>query len=143
MKPLFREIKRSLFISLWFVFLTFPLMVIKVNPLDRAVHWRWKNMLYVALVSFVLSLFVRGIMLRQKQRQIPERDKSRSILSHSFYERCLMSLYRKRSCSNRLLLCIGFPLCFFFLSDQYHDHSPNVRHTRARIKYRCWPCRSA
>ena len=35
-----KALKRSLLVSLWFVFLTFPIMVIKVNPIERTVTWR-------------------------------------------------------------------------------------------------------
>ncbi len=51
------HLKKALLIALWFCFLTFPIMVIKVNPYEETVLWRWQNMLYVALVSFFLSLF--------------------------------------------------------------------------------------
>ena len=48
--------KQSFFISLWFVFLTFPILVVRVNTIEKVVEWRWKNMLITALVSFLLSL---------------------------------------------------------------------------------------
>ena len=54
MKPL--KLKQSFFISLWFVFLTFPILVIRVNTIEKVVEWRWKNLLIAALVSFLLSL---------------------------------------------------------------------------------------
>ncbi len=49
------NIKQSVLIALWFVFLTFPLMVVKVNTLKNIVEWRWINMLWVAIGAFVLS----------------------------------------------------------------------------------------
>ena len=39
------ELKRSLMVAAWFAFLTFPLLVIKVDPIERTVLWRWENML--------------------------------------------------------------------------------------------------
>ena len=48
--------KKSLGISLWFVFLTFPFMVVKVNTLKDIVEWRWLNMLWVAIGAFLLAL---------------------------------------------------------------------------------------
>ena len=65
---------RSFLISLWFVFLTFPFMVIKVNPLERVIHWRWENMLYVAVASFVLSLFFREVGRRQAMRGTTQKE---------------------------------------------------------------------
>jgi len=60
------EIKKSLLVSLWFMFLTFPIMVIRVNPIERIVEWRWRNMLFVGLGSFILS-YVWRYMIRQKE----------------------------------------------------------------------------
>ncbi len=57
-----KEIQRCLLLSLWFVFLTFPIMVIKVDPFERIVHWRWENILYVAVGSFFLSLIFRMLL---------------------------------------------------------------------------------
>ena len=69
LSPSFQEIKRSFFIALWFVFLTFPLMVVKIDPLDRVVHWRWENMVYVGLAGFIFSFPGRWLMRRQQLRQ--------------------------------------------------------------------------
>jgi branched-chain amino acid transport system permease protein len=63
-----KEIKRSLLIALWFAFLTFPIMVIRVNPIERTVSWRWTNLLYVALGSFVISLLVKALVIRKERR---------------------------------------------------------------------------
>lgn len=64
-----QDLKQSFLISLWFVFLTFPLMVVRVNTMDQVVVWRWMNMLWVALASFVLSYFWRYMMTRQQMRK--------------------------------------------------------------------------
>jgi branched-chain amino acid transport system permease protein len=61
-----REIKKSFLVSIWFMFLTFPIMVIRVNPIEKAVEWRWKNMLFVGIGSFLLS-FVWRYMLKRKE----------------------------------------------------------------------------
>ncbi len=60
------EIKRSLLVSLWFIFLTFPIMVIRVNPIEKIVEWRWGNMLLVGIGSFVIS-FIWRYFIRQKE----------------------------------------------------------------------------
>ncbi|WP_321370455.1 branched-chain amino acid ABC transporter permease [uncultured Desulfuromusa sp.] len=64
-----QNLKQSLLVSIWFVFLTFPLMVVRVNTMDQVVVWRWMNMLWVALASFVLSYFWRYMMTRQQLRK--------------------------------------------------------------------------
>jgi len=65
------KLKQSLFISLWFVFLTFPLLVIRVDTLNKVVEWRWRNMWYVAAGAFVLSLAWRHF-LEKSGRVMPQ-----------------------------------------------------------------------
>ena len=60
------EIKKSFLISLWFVFLTFPIMVIRVNTIYDRVEWRWENMLFVGVGSFFFS-FIWRYLLRRKE----------------------------------------------------------------------------
>lgn len=59
--------KRSLLVSLWFVFLTFPLLAVRVDTIENTVQWRFMNCLYIGLGSFVLSFVWRYLMAR-KQR---------------------------------------------------------------------------
>ncbi|MCI5164920.1 MAG: high-affinity branched-chain amino acid ABC transporter permease LivM [Candidatus Electrothrix sp. GM3_4] len=58
----FQHLKKASLVALWFCFLTFPIMVIKVNPYEKTVVWRWHNMLYVALASFFLYLLSRAFL---------------------------------------------------------------------------------
>src|SRR5210317_2386597 len=60
------NVKRSLLVALWFVFLTFPLIVVKVNTLKSIVEWRWINMLWVAIGAFALSIVWRWAMARRQ-----------------------------------------------------------------------------
>ena len=60
------DIKRSFLVSIWFMFLTFPIMVIRVNPIEKVVEWRWKNLALVGIGSFLLS-FVWRYLLKQKE----------------------------------------------------------------------------
>jgi len=46
------------------MFLTFPIMVIRVDTIEKIIEWRWMNMIYVGLGSFVLS-FVWRYLLRK------------------------------------------------------------------------------
>ncbi len=63
------ETKRALKVALWFVFLTFPLMVIKVDPLEKTIIWRWENMIMVAIGTFVISILGRILMERSQTRR--------------------------------------------------------------------------
>lgn len=64
-----QEIKKSLLTSIWFAFLTFPILVIKVDPLEKIVAWRWGNLGYIALATFVISLGIRGFILESEKRK--------------------------------------------------------------------------
>ncbi len=61
------EIGRSLLVSCWFMFLTFPIMVIKVNPLERTIDWQWMRLVWIGLAVFPLSLVWRWLMMRKEQ----------------------------------------------------------------------------
>lgn len=68
------DIRKGFLVALWFIFLTFPLMVIKVNPIDRVVIWRWQNMFWVGAASFFFYLISR-IYLRHRDGK-PDRGNS-------------------------------------------------------------------
>ena len=55
----FNEIKKSFLVSLWMMFLTFPIMVIRVNTIDDIIEWRWKRMFMVGIGTFFLSFLWR------------------------------------------------------------------------------------
>jgi branched-chain amino acid transport system permease protein len=67
------EIKKSFLISLWFMFLTFPIMVIKVNTIYKTIEWRWDRMLMVGLGTFVFS-FVWRFFIKRKEAGIKKVD---------------------------------------------------------------------
>ena len=56
---------KALLVSVWFMFLTFPLIVIKVDTLHDSLIFRWDNMAYMGIGSFVLALFWRWNMERK------------------------------------------------------------------------------
>jgi hypothetical protein len=49
---LVNELKKSFLVSLWFMFLTFPIMVIRVNTVENIIQWRWANLFFVGIGSF-------------------------------------------------------------------------------------------
>ncbi|MBI5675016.1 MAG: branched-chain amino acid ABC transporter permease [Nitrospirae bacterium] len=63
----FSKIKKSLLTAIWFMFLTFPIMVIHINPVEKAVEWRWHNMFLVGAGSFLLSLLWH-YLIKKKER---------------------------------------------------------------------------
>lgn len=59
------ELRKSFLVSLWFMFLTFPIMVIRVNTAENIVVWRWENMALIGVGSFVLSFVWRWAIRRK------------------------------------------------------------------------------
>jgi len=62
-----------LLVSLWFMFLTFPIMVIKVNTIEKTIEWRWWRILMVGGGTFVLS-FVWRFFIRRKEAGVKKAD---------------------------------------------------------------------
>lgn len=67
------EIKKSALASLWFMFLTFPIMVIRVNTVENEIEWRWQNLLIMGVGSFLLS-FVWRYMIKRKEMGAKQAD---------------------------------------------------------------------
>ncbi|MCG6931304.1 MAG: branched-chain amino acid ABC transporter permease [Desulfofustis sp.] len=108
----FQELKRSFFISLWFVFLTFPIMVIRVDSIEKTVQWRWMNMLYVAVGAFILSLIFR-YMMRRKEGQSADDDEETSTSDQHLIHRWLtVPRYRNIIYGVMLTLALVLPLVF-------------------------------
>ena len=61
-----KDLKQSFFISAWFMLLTFPIMVIRVNTIEKVVQWRWINMAAMGIGTFVLSYLWRYMMARKE-----------------------------------------------------------------------------
>jgi branched-chain amino acid transport system permease protein len=62
----FDEIKKSFLASIWFMFLTFPIMVIRVNTVENIVEWRWERMFMIGIGSFFLSFLWRFLLKRKE-----------------------------------------------------------------------------
>ena len=66
--------------SAWFMFLTFPIMVIRVNTINNVIEWRWDNMLWIGIGSFFLSFVWRYLLKRRdegsKKAEIGEIEKT-------------------------------------------------------------------
>jgi len=60
--------KKSLGIGLWFIFLTFPLMAVRVNTIDNVIEWRWSNVLWVGLCAAAIAWFWQFSIERRTAR---------------------------------------------------------------------------
>jgi branched-chain amino acid transport system permease protein len=78
--PAWEEIRKSLLTSLWFMFLTFPIMVIQINTIYKTIQWRWSRMIMVGVGSFLLS-FLWRYLLRRKEMGLKKADLGKGTLS--------------------------------------------------------------
>lgn len=63
------HLKRSIAICLWFMFLSMPLMVVRVNTINNEVEWRWSNLLWVGLCAFVIAWLWQFMIERRIARR--------------------------------------------------------------------------
>lgn len=108
----FQEIKRSFLISLWFVFLTFPIMVIRVDSIEKTVHWRWENMIYVAIGSFFLSFIFRYYLKRRDMSSGDEEENKDNFGQSSIHRLMANPVYRNSIGSALMIFAIAFPFLF-------------------------------
>ena len=105
------EFKKSLIISLWFMLLTFPIMVIRVNTIEKVVEWRWWNMAFIGIGSFLLSFVWRYLLGRkEKGRKLAEAG---SVEVRPFSQRLLDEprIYRP-ALAAVTLFAVAFPFLF-------------------------------
>ncbi len=62
MNKLIPELKKSFVTALWFAFLTFPILVIKVNTVRNSILWRWGNLAAVFVLTMALSYVWRRLL---------------------------------------------------------------------------------
>ncbi len=79
---LINELKKALGVALWFIFLTFPIMVIKVDPIERIIRYRWQNAAYVAIVTFTVYLVMSFLKMRKLRVTADKKEvkKSQNII---------------------------------------------------------------
>jgi branched-chain amino acid transport system permease protein len=112
-----KQSKRSLMVSLWFMFLTFPIMVIKVDPLEETIDLRWQNMFLVGFGSFVLSIASK-IFFERRKRQNAKRtlEKADRLGIFQIIQRENRYLYPL------VFACIGFALVFPHVFSTYQTN---------------------
>ncbi|WP_369682015.1 high-affinity branched-chain amino acid ABC transporter permease LivM [Malonomonas rubra] len=102
-----KDFKQSILVSIWFVFLTFPLMAVRVNTTEQVVEWRWMSMVWVAIATFSLSYAWRYLLAR-KQAKKNEED-----ISHGKLQLLMEDMgFRYKAMGLLLLLALIFPLVF-------------------------------
>lgn len=107
-----KEIKKTLLISLWFVFLTFPIMVIKVDSIEKTIQWRWENALFVGIGVFIVRMIVE-FYKKRKELKAEVEDSSSQDEQLSFIHKILLTP-KKRNIFLGILLALAsvFPFVF-------------------------------
>lgn len=85
MMKLTDELKKSTLAALWFMFLTFPLLVIRVNTVTDTVEWRWSNMAFIGAGTFFMSIVWR-YMIRKKNEGKSQASQDRASALRRFFE---------------------------------------------------------
>lgn len=105
-----KELKKGFLTSLWFVFLTFPIIVIKVNPIDRTVIWRWQNALYMAVGTFCVYFLVRYFQHRKENKPTNEVDAEQT---NSLIHRIIQNPIQRNTLVGAVAICAAvFPHFF-------------------------------
>ncbi len=96
-----KELRKSLLLALWFVVLTFPIMVIRVNTITDTIEWRWERAILMAVGSFVGSFLWKFLLARQEARKSRQTAKGSSEASDD-------GASAQKSLTERLLARLGW-----------------------------------
>jgi branched-chain amino acid transport system permease protein len=108
------EIKKSVLTAAWFMFLTFPIMVIRVNPIEKLVVWRWENMMYIGIGTFFLSFLWRYLM---RKKEMGAKKAEEGIKSDTTFMEWVTASPRRYV---PVLVCLGIVAALFpFLVSTY------------------------
>lgn len=122
-----QQIKKSLIVSVWFMFLTFPIMVIRVNTIENIIEWRWTRLILIGVGAFVFS-FVWRWALKRKQRgekssPVFERLKGLRKQKTETKQRPLAELFRQRQVMYPTLGALGIMIVLFpFITSMYQTN---------------------
>lgn len=116
------HLKRSLGIGLWFMFLTLPLMVVRVNTVSREVEWRWSNLVWVGICAFAIAWFwqfsiERRAAQRAKVATEPHPEKDRPSLAQRLADDPVLS---RRVLLAAALIALIFPWAVSTTQNFYH-----------------------
>lgn len=110
-----KEFRQSVLVSIWFVFLTFPLMVVRVNTMDNVVEWRWMSLVWVAIGSFFLSYLWRYMLARQQARKKVEDEGVQRLTKTQLLLEDMSFRYKAMG------VLLGFALLFPWVFDTYQS----------------------
>ena len=109
--------KQAVVVSLWFMFLTFPIMVIRVDTIEKTIQWRLMNMVYVGLGSFVLSFVWHYLLAKGVSNRKVRADDEKGRMS--FVQRVASE---KRLSVHAIAIVAVVAVAFPFISSTYQTN---------------------
>jgi len=107
MQTILSNIKSSLWIAGWFMLLTFPLMVVKVDTIEQKIQWRFQNMIWVGAIIFLISFLTRQFnqikKISEKENIGQNRHRKINLIIQTFHN------YKTLSLLISVLVAILFP----------------------------------
>lgn len=110
--PIKQQLKQSLIIAFWFMILTFPIMVIKVNTIHNTIVFRWSSLLWVGALAFFASLIWNYFLRRTEARKKSDIDEDIPLI-HKL-------LQNERFRKPFLGLVAAFFIAYPFIFPMYH-----------------------
>ena len=107
-----KDLRRGLVVALWFMFLTFPLLAIKVNPSEHTVVWRWWNCFFAGAASLIIYLASRLVQVWREHIRQHHRNATNTTPALPIRWRALSKPVRQTTLIAIALLLIGFPAFF-------------------------------
>lgn len=104
------------------MFLTLPLIVVKVNTLNNTVEWRWANLVWVGLAAFVISGLWQLAVNQQELRRLKFAASGRKVtikpsLAQRLFDDPLLS---RRLLAGVAVLAVAFPWLVSTGQNFYH-----------------------
>lgn len=104
------------------MFLTLPLVVVKVNTLNNTVEWRWANLIWVGLAAFVISGLWQLAVKQQELRRLKFAASGRKVtikpsLAQRLFDDPVLS---RRLLAGAAVLAVAFPWLVSTGQNFYH-----------------------
>ena len=118
--------------------LTFPIVVIRVNTIEKVVEWRWRNMAFIGIGSFLLSFVWRWLLGRKERgRRLAEAGSAETRpIGRRLLDRAPdLPAGPCRRCPLRHRLSLSL----LQLPDEHHDDRPDLRDARSGSEHRRRP----
>lgn len=97
-------------VSLWFMFLTFPIMVIRVNTVENEIEWRWTRMVFIGISAFFLSFVWRYFI--KKQETGGQNSSIGEFIKRAFNFNLILNRYKLQVFIIFSIIVVAFPFLF-------------------------------